>query len=197
MKRRDEKLISYKFRGRTALRNKLPNDPEKSKIAPGPCQSGWYHNSLVVPHQERVHNPEHANNRCQLSTLGFSKPLHLECCCFLPITWQQREAACSVLRRKQTHQRRAWWPKNFLNSTINDQILITESKKHYKFQDILTNIILFHLNSMPKTSQTPRLCYTVVANSVPGSILEQADFPVLCLGYSPSSNLLISSNCLD
>lgn len=134
MKRRDEKLILYKFCGRTALRNKLPRDPEKSKIAPGPCQSGWYHNSLVVPNQEMVHNPEQANNRCQLSTLGFSKPLHLECCCFLPvITWQQREAACSMLRRKQKHQRRAWWPKNFLNSTINDQILITESKKQDKF----------------------------------------------------------------
>lgn len=84
MKGKEEKLISNKFYGRTALINKLPSGTEQRKTAPGPCQSGCYRNSLLFPNQERVHNPEHANNRCQLSTLVFSKPLHLECCCFLP-----------------------------------------------------------------------------------------------------------------
>lgn len=182
-------MISYKFHSRTALINKPPSGTEKSKRAPRPCQSGWYHNSLLFPNQERVHNPEHANNRCQLSTLCFSKPLHFRMLLFS--AWQQGEA-----QKKIDTPKKSLVDKNFLNSTIDDWILLIVSTKYDKFQEIST-FFFFCLNLMSKASQTPKLCYTAMANSIPGSILEQADFPMLCLGHSPPSNLLISSNCLD
>lgn len=48
MKGRDEKLISYKFYGRAALINKLSSGTEKSKRAPGPCQSGLVPQSFII-----------------------------------------------------------------------------------------------------------------------------------------------------
>lgn len=106
--------------------------------------------------------------------------------------WQQGEA-----QKKIDTPKKSLVDKNFLNSTVNYQVLIIESTKYDKFQEILTNIIFFLFEFDAQSFPNSQIVLHSHSNSISGSILGQADFSMLCLGHSPSSNLLISSNCLD